>query len=271
MLNKYSKLAFGNLIFSVKNIDNKQINDIFDFLLDNSINTIDTANSYSHDDNDIGSNERIISNYPRYKEFCISTKGGSYRKDGYYLPKNDTYFLRENCENSLKNLKINFIPIYYLHSFDRITPIIDIALEMKNLKNQGKILNLGLSNCEIQDLIEFQKYEKVYCIQNRLNPYFQKDFKTGMLDFCKDNDIKYYAYGVFSNINENLNDNINKNLKELALRYNTSSQIISLLWLKSKNVIPIISSTNIQHLKECINAFNKTNLNENDINIIDNL
>lgn len=267
----FSSLAFGTLIFSIKENSQQDIENIFNFLLENNINTLDTANSYSHDDNFIGANEKLISNYLKHKNFYISTKGGSYRKNGYYLPKNDINFLRKNCENSLNNLKIDSIPIYYLHAFDRVIPIKKISLEMKFLKEEGKILNIGLSNVDIQDILEFEITQKVFSIQNRLNPYFQKDFKTGMLDFCKDNNIKYYAYGVFNNINQNLNDNINLSLKKIANKYNTSPQIISLLWLKSKNVIPIISSTNINNLKQCIESFNNMSLEKNDIYLIDEL
>ena len=163
-MNNLSKLAFGSLIFSFRNTPLNERKKILTFLLNNNITTIDTAVSYSNDDKSFGQNEQILTETLEeiYKDgkyskndLLITTKGGTYRKDGKYLPKNNSEFLIESCNKSLKNLKLDTIPLYYLHALDRVTEIKEIAITFDNLKKEKKVLNLGLSNVEIFEALEF--------------------------------------------------------------------------------------------------------------------
>ncbi|MEK7431904.1 MAG: aldo/keto reductase [Cyanobacteriota bacterium] len=271
--NNLSKLSYGSLILSSKlQEDISQSTDIINYVLDSGINIIDTAYYYGKNSDDIGSNERFLSQIlgDRIKELNIATKGGYYLKNNVSVINNKKEFLIDSCNLSLKNLNLDQIYLYQLHVFDKNESIDNITDTINFLKNENKIKYFGLSNIELMELHNFNQKSQIYSVQNKFNPFFQKDLKTGFLEYCKDNNIIYFAYGIFNKNNNTLLDNL---LNDLSKKYNTSSEIISLLWIKSKgkHIIPIISSTKKENINKCIFSYNNLNLDEEDILRIDRI
>ena len=60
--------------------------------------------------------------------------------------------IRKSIEGSLKRLKTDFIDLYYLHRVDTSVPIEEIAGTMKELMDQGKIRNWGLSEAGVETI-----------------------------------------------------------------------------------------------------------------------
>ncbi|MFN8672572.1 MAG: aldo/keto reductase [Candidatus Sericytochromatia bacterium] len=273
-MNNISNLAYGSFILSKKlQEDTLKSKELIKHVLDSDINIIDTAYYYGKNYDDIGGNERFLESLlgEKLKELFIATKGGYYIKNNQSVIDNRPEFLNYCCNKSLENLNLKKLFLYQLHVYDKKVAKNIILNTIKELKEKGKILNFGLSNIDLIDLYEFQNLDKIsgiYSIQNKLNPFFQKDLKTGLLDYCKDNNILYFAYGIYHKGNNTLLDNL---LQSLAKKYNTSSEIITLLWIKSKgsNIIPIISSTKKENINLAISSYKSINLEKEDIEKID--
>lgn len=66
--------------------------------------------------------------------------------------RNDAKYVREACNRSLQVLGVDHIDLYYCHRMDRVTPIEETVRAMAQLKDEGKIRYLGLSECSAQTL-----------------------------------------------------------------------------------------------------------------------
>src|SRR5271166_7327 len=152
--------------------------DVIYSALDAGVNFIDTANVYCGNDHDIGHNERLIEKALRLRRATnytiVATKGGVDRKQR----KVDASpaFLRSSCIESLRALNRDEIILYQLHSPDDNVPIEDSIGEMSRLKQEGKVIHLGLCNVTIAELRCAQNTERIECVQNRCNPINAEDY-----------------------------------------------------------------------------------------------
>src|SRR2546430_3440969 len=112
--------------------------------LELGINLIDTADSYGPE-----VSETLIADtlYPYPGDLVIATKGGLLRPGpGRWQPDGRPEHLREACEGSLRRLKLDQIPLYQLHRPDPKVPYAESVGALVDLKNEGKIRHIGVSN-----------------------------------------------------------------------------------------------------------------------------
>jgi aryl-alcohol dehydrogenase-like predicted oxidoreductase len=115
-----------------------------DLCIDAGINLIDTANVYS-----AGVSEEIIGEAlggKRKGDVLIASKARMRRGSG----PNDEGLSRDHlireCEGSLKRLKTDRIDIYYMHTWDGVTPVEETLSALDTLIKQGKVRYVGCSN-----------------------------------------------------------------------------------------------------------------------------
>ena len=102
---------------------------------DQGIRFFDSARWYSDSEEKLGNALSDVR-----KDIYIATKTGSTTVEGFW----------QDLETSLKNLKTDYIDLYYLHRVDPNVPIEDIAYLMKDFIKQGKIKYWGLSEAGIE-------------------------------------------------------------------------------------------------------------------------
>src|ERR1700674_4020257 len=131
------------------------------------VNFIDTADSYGPE-----ASETLIAEalYPYPDDLVIATKGGLLRPGpGRWQPNGRPEHLREACDGSLKRLKLDQIPLYQLHRPDPKVRLEDSVGALVELKDQGKIRHIGLSNVTEHQLRQAQHLTPIVSIQNRYN------------------------------------------------------------------------------------------------------
>jgi pyridoxine 4-dehydrogenase len=131
------------------------------------INFIDTADSYGP-----GVNERQISSalYPYPDDLVIATKGGLVRPSpGQFRTNGRPQYLREACEGSLRRLKVDTIDVYQLHRPDTRVPFEDSVWALAELREEGKIRHVGLSNVGVRELVMALDIVPIVSVQNRYN------------------------------------------------------------------------------------------------------
>ena len=109
----------------------------------------DTADVYG-----LGLSESLLSKAlgPDRNRVIISTKGGVRWDDmGHTIKDSTPEYLVSAVESSLKRLKMDSIPLYFLHWQDGTTPLRDSIEALLNLKKGGKIQAVGLSNIAAQE------------------------------------------------------------------------------------------------------------------------
>ncbi|OAA66892.1 aldo-keto reductase [Niveomyces insectorum RCEF 264] len=119
---------------------------------DLGVNLWDTADIYGE-----GENEKLLGRWfqatGRRDEIFLATKFGHIRQpDGGLRVRGDKAYVRQACLASLARLGVDHIDLYYQHRVDASVPIEETVQAMVELKNEGKIRYLGLSECSAATL-----------------------------------------------------------------------------------------------------------------------
>jgi len=131
------------------------------------VNFIDTANSYGPE-----VSERLIAEalHPYPDDLVIATKAGLERPGpGQWVPNGDPEYLKSECEGSLRRLRLDCIPLFQLHRIDRNVPLEEQIGALIELRDEGKIRFIGLSEVSVSQLDEVRGLTPVATVQNRYN------------------------------------------------------------------------------------------------------
>lgn len=154
------------------------------------VNFIDTADSYGP-----AVSERLLHDtlYP-YKGVTIATKGGMTRSGPHEWQVNaEPDHLREACKGSRQRLGLKQIPLYQLHRPDPKVPFEESVQTLVELKKQGKIKNIGLSNVSLEQLKQALELTPIASVQNHYNVMKRRESEA-VLEFCEQNDIVFIPY-----------------------------------------------------------------------------
>lgn len=126
------------------NVDENEVADAINYAIDNGVTHFDNADVYGN-----GRAERMLSKIlgKRVNDITIATKIGWFK--GTAAHAYEPAHIRHQCEQSLINLKRDFIDLYYFHhgDFGKDDVYLDDAVEMMyKLKEEGKIRVIGLSS-----------------------------------------------------------------------------------------------------------------------------
>lgn len=211
----------------------------------------DTADSYCAGEGDMGYCERIIemSGLTKRDGVLITTKGG-YERDGRkWIRNGKPEYLREACEKSLKALKLEAIPLYQFHAPDPDVPIEDSMTAIAKLQNEGKIVDVGVSNFTLDELKKAQSICDIVSVQNPLSIAFGYDRE--LLEYCEANAIAWLAYAPLGGWKNavHLADDFPV-LEGVAERHQVSPYTIALAWqlAVSPVICPIPGSTQLEHV-----------------------
>jgi len=158
--------------------------------IDIGINFFDTADAYGDGlaESVLG---RAFSGIPRDK-FILATKVFWHmHPDGRRYPDLSKPYILEECDASLKRLKLSHIDLYQCHSYDQLTHPHEIADAMETLIKQGKIRAAGTSNWNVEQLRILPKR-----FGSEQPPYslLKRGIEESLLPYCMANDIGTLVY-----------------------------------------------------------------------------
>jgi pyridoxine 4-dehydrogenase len=213
------------------------------------INLIDTADSYGPD-----VSERLIREtlHPYPEDLVIATKGGLLR-DGPGQWRRDARpeHLREACEGSLKRLKVDRIDLYQLHRIDPRVPAEEQLGALAELREEGKIYHLGLSEVSVEEIQRAQQIVPIVSVQNRYN--LTDRGSEDVLDFCEREGIGFIPWFPLATADLTRPGGP---LDEIAARHDASPGQVALAWLlwRSPVMLPIPGTSSVEHLEENVAA-----------------
>ena len=205
------------------------------------VNFIDTADSYGPH-----VSEELIAEalHPYPDDLVIATKGGLERTGPGRWPSNARPdHLKEVCDGSLRRLRLDEIPLYQLHRPDPKVPYDESVGALVELKAQGKIRHIGLSNVNEAELRLAQSLTPVVSVQNRYN---HRDRQSeSMLDLCEQEGIAFLPWAP-------IQDTGAGRLAEIAASHGVSTTQVVLAWLlaRSPAMLPIPGTGSVAHLEE---------------------
>lgn len=165
--------------------------------IDLGLNFFDTADVYG-----LGLSEKRLSKILGQKrlDMVIATKGGiswkTNTKSGRVETKinGNSNYLRKAVEGSLKRLKLDILPLYYLHWPDPNTDIKKSFSFLRKLQREEKIDLIGCSNLSAKQIDEATKVADISVLQLPLN-YLLGVPKEEIVRICKKKNIKLISYG----------------------------------------------------------------------------
>jgi aryl-alcohol dehydrogenase-like predicted oxidoreductase len=211
--------------------------------LDAGITLIDTADVYCLDDGDIGHNERLIAKAlaGRSERVVVATKGGLRRPNGAWTRDGRPERLIAACEASLRALGVAAIDLYQLHAPDSAVPFADSVGALALLREQGKVLRVGLSNVTAEQVARARRIVSIASVQNRWNPGHRAPENDGVLAACAAAHIAFLPYSPFGGAGGALRLGDNAKLAAAATKRGMSPHRLVLAWMLAKSpfVIPI--------------------------------
>ena len=224
------------------------------YAIECGLTLIDTAEGYN-----FGISEEWIGEavYGMRNRIFISTK---------VSPENLSYNnILQSVENSLRRLKTDYIDLYSVHWPNQKYGAEEIASAFIKLREQGKIINIGVCNYSLDRVKEFQKYvPNIFAIQNEYN-LVDRSVEDDLLPYCQSNSKHLISYSPLDQ-GKLMQDGV---LQKIAIKYNKTVAQIALSWLiTKKNVVPIPESYSPRHIKENSEAV-QISLSKEDIEFIE--
>jgi aryl-alcohol dehydrogenase-like predicted oxidoreductase len=249
--------------------------------LDLGIRFLDTADMYGP-----FTNERLVGRAIRGRRngVVLATKFGNERaEDGSYLGVNGRPdYVHKCCNDSLRRLGVSHIDLYYQHRVDRTVPIEETVGAMAQLKAQGKVLHLGLSEAAPDTIRRAQREHPITALQTEYS-LWSRDPEDEILPLCRELDIGFVAYaplgrgfltGRFrtpadipaddyrANTPRFQGENFTRNLdlvekvKAIAARKECTPSQLALAWVQAQgdDIVPLFGTKRRQYLEENIGA-----------------
>jgi pyridoxine 4-dehydrogenase len=211
------------------------------------VNFIDTADSYGPH-----VSEELIAEalYPYPAGLVIATKGGWNRPGpNQWTHDASPEHLRKAVEGSLKRLRLERIDVYQLHMPDPVIPFEASVQTLAQLRNEGKIRLVALSNVTQEHIERARKIVPIVSVQNRYS-FADREWDY-VVDYCERNGIAFipwFPLGAGKVAGEVLN--------RIAQARNSSPTQIALAWLlhRSPVMLPIPGTSSVEHLEQNVAA-----------------
>lgn len=238
---------------------------VFHAVLDAGVTLIDTADVYCLDDDDIGHSERLIARALETwsgdpDAILVATKGGLRRPEGRWERDARPEHLRRACDRSLAALGVEQIALYQLHAPDPAVPFADSVGALADLRREGKIRWVGLSNVSVREIEAAAAIVEIVSVQNRLNPFFREAIETGVVAHCQTQGIGFLAYSPLGGgrLNRKLPDH--QAVQRIARAHDRSAHAVVLAWVLAQgpHVIPIPGARTVAHALDSITAADLT-------------
>lgn len=186
--------AMGLAAFYGEAIDDAGVAKIFDRCLADGVNFWDTADMYSPmTSKKLGYNEEQIARYfqshpeARKKVFLATKFVNKFDSNGERTMDGSPEWCHQACNDSLKRLGVDQIDLYYAHRPDPKVDVTETVKAMKELKDQGKIRYIGVSEYNVKQLEAANKIAHIDALQIEVSPWTPEALTNGILEWCEKN------------------------------------------------------------------------------------
>lgn len=241
---------------------------IVNLCLELGINTFDHGDSYgSYQCEELFG--QVISNKSfKREDIVIFTKCGlrvpHSSQPGVRIKHYDTSkkHILESVENSLRKLRTDYIDIFLLNHLDPISNIEETALTLMQLKNSGKVKNIGITNFSVFQHQLLASFLNTPIVTNHieLNLLNTSALDNGQVDYIKQRYMKPLASaplaeGRIAHGKDDLAIKVRTKLQKIALKYGVDSESVAVAWLIKLGALPLIGTREEQRIRNIVSAF----------------
>ncbi len=246
--------------------------------LDMGVTHFDTALQYG-----FGKNESLVGKAlaHRRQEFFLASKCGmGPDADGKREITNHPAKLRAACEGALQRLRTDSIDLYYLHRWDLKTPIEESVGVLADLKHEGKIQSIGLSEVSAETLRRAHTEHPIAAVQSEYS-LWTRNPEIAVLNACAELGVSFVAFspmargflsGKLTNVAKLAERDLRrsmprfypeaypKNLEILQPYLALAEELgqppaeLAIAWVmaKGEHILPLPGTVNLDHLAENI-------------------
>lgn len=263
--------AGGDQVFG-NNLGEEELKPVFEAAMKNDLNLWDTAVVYG-----MGTSEGILGafakTYPR-ESIILSTK---------FTPQiagDSANPVADMCDASLERLGTDYIDIYWIHNPADVDKWTKYLIP---LVKSGKVKRVGVSNHNLEEIKRAESILSkdgvhISAIQNHYSLLYRSSEEGGILGYCKENNIAFFAYMVleqgalsgkydtkhplpegsqramtYNTVLPEIEELI-YTMKNIGVKYNASASQIAIAWAVAKGTTPIIGVTKPAHVEDAAKA-----------------
>ncbi|GAA5023593.1 aldo/keto reductase [Actinopolymorpha pittospori] len=217
--------------------------------VDLGVDLIDTADSYGPEISEELIREAL---YPYPEVLVIATKAGLTRPaPRVWVPVGRAEYLKQQCELSLRRLGVERIDLFQLHRPDPKVPLAESVGALAELREEGKIRHIGVSNFSIEQIEEARAITEIVSVQNLYN--LVKRDAEAELDYCDRHGLAFIPWNPIA-IGELARPG--GPLDDLARTKGVPPSQLALAWLlrRSPVTLPIPGTSRVSHLEDNLHA-----------------
>lgn len=266
---KVSPAVYGFYRWSGKDaLDTKKLDNIVSLCLELGINTFDHADRYGDYEIEKLFGDAIIAKKLKREDIVLFTKAGLRRphakQKGVEVSHYDSSakYITESVEQSLRNLRTDYIDIFLLERIDPISNVEETAYTLEKLRSSGKIRNIGITNFTVFQHQLLASVLRVPIVTNHieLNLLETEALDNGQLDYIKQKFMRPLvtsplANGRIENGTDELASRVHYQLNLLAEKYNANIESLAVAWLVKLGALPLIGTLNEERIKNIANSF----------------
>lgn len=295
---RVSEIALGTMTFGTEagwGADRETSQQMYDAFIKAGGNFIDTANEIYTG----GTSEKFVGEFIKSERdsIVLGTKytdampGTDPNRAG-----NSRKSMMQSLHRSLKRLDTEYIDIFWLHSWDFMSPVEEVMRSLDDMVKQGKVLYLGVSDAPAWVISKANMYAR----QNGLTPFeasqieyslIQRTGERELLPMAKDEGMTTLAWsplssgiltGKYNTDDEKGNRRLDisefaalseRNLGiaakviEIARKNEVSPAIVAISFVKQQGLIPILGGTKLHHIESNLESID-FELNPNDMALL---
>jgi aryl-alcohol dehydrogenase-like predicted oxidoreductase len=213
------------------------------------VDLIDTADSYGP-----YVSEELIRTalHPYPSQLVIATKAGMVRTGpNLWHALGRPEYLRQECEMSLRRLRLEQIPLFQLHRIDPQVPLEEQVGELAALQSEGKIRFIGLSNVSVDQFRAARAVVAIATVQNRYNLVDRGS--EDVVEHCERERVGFIPWFPLATGDLSRNGGL---LTAFSERLGTTPSQVAVAWLlhRSQVILPIPGTASVAHLEENVEA-----------------
>ena len=241
-----------------KQFSTKEQSEMIQFCVENGNSTFDHADIYGHFTTEAAFGKGFKESGIHRKDIKLISKCGiqlvtESRNNKLKHYNYSKEYIVWSAEQSLKNLKTDYLDTFLLHRPSPLMHPNEIAEAITELKESGKIINFGVSNFMPSQINLITEKSPVEVNQIEFSLTQHTAMHNGSLDQMLQKDIQPMCWSPLGTVFKEQTEQttrIKKVLTQLAEKYNVAEDVLLLAWILKHpaNISPVIGTTNRDRL-----------------------
>jgi predicted oxidoreductase len=262
----FSRIIAGTMSWGTwgRNCNTSQVAELINCCLENNITSFDHADIYGDYTTEAAFGKGFIESKTDRQKIQLISKCGIQMPSGnrnnaikhYNYSKS---YIIWSVEQSLKNLQTGYLDLLLLHRPSPLMHADEIAEAVEQLKQQGKIIDFGVSNFTPSQTELILTKTKISYNQIEFSVTHYEAMLNGSLDHMQTNGITPMCWSPLGTVfkkEDEQSQRIKKLVTRLSLKYNVPGDIILLAWILKhpSNILPVCGTSDPSRISNLMKA-----------------